>query len=583
MSSPEIIKVSGPTVQAGKIFGCFMGEVVLVGPGKLTGEIIRIEGDTAMVQVYEDTAGLKIGDPVERTEELLSVELGPGLLGGIFDGIQRSLSTLADQWGDFIERGARVPSLDREKKWDFQPLVKSGAQVEYGAVLGTVQESEGIVHKIMVPKDVRGTVDTVSGGPHTVDDTVVVLRDGTEISMRQNWNIRVPRPRSARLPLKIPMITGQRVVDSLFPIAEGGAAVIPGGFGSGKTVLEQTIAKYAEADVIIYIGCGERGNEMADTLHQMTKLKDPHTGLPLMCRTILIANTSNMPVAAREACIYTGITIGEYYRDMGYRITMLADSTSRWAEALREISSRLEEIPGEEGYPTYLSSRLGTFYERAGRARIAGRPKETGSITVVGAVSPPGGDFSEPVTQASLRMASTFWGLDYELAHQRHFPAINWRSSFSLTYERMMPWFKEKVSKNWQEMIRETHLILQREEELSEVVKIVGADSMEDRERADLEAARLIREGYLRQSAVHPTDAYCSIKRQERMLFLFLDYINRMLEAVDRGVLVDTIQESPITERLLRLKETAEDKLEQEMEELKMYYSNFFKARLREG
>ncbi|MBI5186399.1 MAG: V-type ATP synthase subunit A [Nitrospinae bacterium] len=576
--TPKIIKVSGPAVQAGNMFGCFMGEVVRAGKDKLIGEIIRIEGDTAIVQVYEDTIGLKAGDPVERTGELLSVELGPGLLGGIFDGIQRPLPGLAEHWGDFIHRGALIHRLDREKKWAFKPVVKPGDAVEYGFVIGTVQESEHILHKIMVPEGMKGVVKTVAEGDLAISDIVAVLQDGTEIKMRQRWNIREPRPRSERLPLMVPMITGQRAVDTLFPVAEGGAAIIPGGFGTGKTVLEQTIAKYAQADVIIYIGCGERGNEMADTLHQLTKLKDPHTGKLLLERTILIANTSNMPVAAREASIYTGVTIAEYYRDMGYRVAMLADSTSRWAEALREISSRLEEIPGEEGYPTYLASRIGTFYERAGRARIQGRDQETGSITVIGAVSPPGGDFSEPVTQASLRMASTFWELDYELAYQRHFPAINWRTSFSLAYPRMMAWYREKVGGEWPEMIGRTHAILQREEELSEVLKIVGADAMEDRERADLEAARLIREGYLRQSAVHPTDAYCSIKRQEKMLSLFLEYIDAMLKAVERGMSMDEIAKSPLVERLLRLKEISEESLGEEITDFRAGLKHFFES-----
>jgi V/A-type H+-transporting ATPase subunit A len=579
MTTPRIIKISGPTVQAGNMFGCFMGEVVRAGRDKLIGEIIRIEGDTAIIQVYEDTMGLSVGDSVERTGELLSVELGPGLLGGIFDGIQRPLSGLAERWGDFIQRGASMHRLDRERKWVFQPVVKPGDHVEYGAVIGTVPESERILHKIMVPKGVKGVVKTVAEGELTLSDVVATMQDGVEIKMRQRWNIREPRPRSLRLPLMVPMLTGQRAVDTLFPVSEGGAAIIPGGFGTGKTVLEQTIAKYARADIIIYIGCGERGNEMADTLHQLTKLKDPHTGKLLSERTILIANTSNMPVAAREASIYTGITIAEYYRDMGYRVAMLADSTSRWAEALREISSRLEEIPGEEGYPTYLASRLGTFYERAGRARIQGRSEEIGSITVIGAVSPPGGDFSEPVTQASLRMASTFWELDYELAYQRHFPAINWRTSFSLTYPRMMAWYKKEVSVEWPDMIGRTHAILQREEELSEVLKIVGADAMEDRERADLEAARLIREGYLRQSAVHPTDAYCSIQRQEKMLSLFLEYIDAMLKAVGGGVEMGEVLKSPLVERLLRLKEMPEEGLETEIADFQTAYKDFFESK----
>lgn len=565
----RIIKVSGPAVTAGNMLGCFMSELTRVGDNRLMGEIIRIEGDTAVIQVYEDTMGLSVGGPVERTGELLSVELGPGLIGSIYDGIQRPLPTLADKWGDFIQRGADVKRLDRERKWKFTPAVKPGDRVEWGMVLGTVQETPRVVHKIMAPKGVSGIVETALEGDFTITDTVVTLKGGRAITMRQKWNVREPRPRLNRIPLTEPLLTGQRVVDTLFPIAEGGAAIIPGGFGSGKTVLEQTIAKYAQADIIIYIGCGERGNEMADTLNQLPKLTDPHTGRPLMERTILIANTSNMPVAAREASIYTGMTIAEYYRDMGYKVTVLADSTSRWAEALREISSRLEEIPGEEGYPTYLASRLGAFYERAGRARLVGRPDETGSVTIIGAVSPPGGDFSEPVTQASLRMASTFWGLDYDLAHQRHFPAINWRISFSLTYPALSAWYALNVSPDWGAMVKKTHAILQKEEELSEVVKIVGMDSLEDRERIMLEGARLLREGYLRQSAAHPTDAFCSIKRQEEMLSTYLFFVDNMAASAERGISAETIIRFPGMEALLRLKEIPEEELDAKIESLR--------------
>jgi len=565
----RIIKVSGPAVTAGNMLGCFMSELTRVGDNRLMGEIIRIEGDTAVIQVYEDTMGLSVGGPVERTGELLAVELGPGLIGSIYDGIQRPLTTLADNWGDFIQRGADVKRLDRERKWKFTPAVKPGDRVEWGMVLGSVQETPRVVHKIMVEKGVSGIVETAVEGNFSITDPVVTLKDGRAITMRQKWNVREPRPRLDRIPLTEPLLTGQRVVDTLFPIAEGGAAIIPGGFGSGKTVLEQTIAKYAQADIIIYIGCGERGNEMADTLSQLPKLTDPHTGRPLMERTILIANTSNMPVAAREASIYTGMTIAEYYRDMGYKVTVLADSTSRWAEALREISSRLEEIPGEEGYPTYLASRLGAFYERAGRAHLVGRPDETGSVTIIGAVSPPGGDFSEPVTQASLRMASTFWGLDYDLAHQRHFPAINWRISFSLTYPALAGWYAQNVSPDWGAMVKKAHAILQKEEELSEVVKIVGMDSLEDRERITLEGARLLREGYLRQSAAHPTDAFCSIKRQEKMLSTFLFFMDSMATAAERGVSAETIIRFPGMEALLRLKEIPEEEMDAKIESLR--------------
>lgn len=565
----RIIRVSGPAVTAGNTLGCFMSELVRVGANRLMGEIIRIEGDAAVIQVYEDTMGLKVGDPVERTGELLSVELGPGLIGAIYDGIQRPLTTLATMWGDFIQRGADVKRLNREKKWRFTPAVKPGDRVEWGVTLGTVQETPRVVHKIMAPKGFSGIVDMAAEGEFTITEPVVTLRDGRSTAMRQKWNVREPRPRLDRIPLTEPLITGQRVVDTLFPIAEGGAAIIPGGFGSGKTVLEQTIAKYAQADIIIYIGCGERGNEMADTLSQLPKLTDPHTGRPLMERTILIANTSNMPVAAREASIYTGMTIAEYYRDMGYKVTVLADSTSRWAEALREISSRLEEIPGEEGYPTYLASRLGAFYERAGRARLVGRPDETGSVTIIGAVSPPGGDFSEPVTQASLRMASTFWGLDYDLAHQRHFPAINWRISFSLTYPALSAWYARNVSPDWSAMVGKVHAILQKEEELSEVVKIVGMDSLEDKERIALEGARLLREGYLRQSAAHPTDAFCSIKRQARMLSAYLFFVESMAGSSERGISAETIIRFPGMEALLRLKEIPEAELDAKIETLR--------------
>ncbi|MBI4666307.1 MAG: V-type ATP synthase subunit A [Nitrospinae bacterium] len=580
-SGGRIIKVSGPAVVAGGMFGCFMSEVALVGSEKLMGEIIRIEGDTAVIQVYEDTMGLTVGDPVERLGELLSVELGPGLIGSIFDGIQRPLPRLAERWGDFIQRGARVKRLDRNRKWKFTPSVKPGDHVEWGMVVGTVPETPRVTHRIMVPKDVSGVVATVAVGELTVEETAVTLTNGQRITLRQKWNVREPRPRLERLPLNTPLITGQRVIDTLFPIAEGGAAIIPGGFGSGKTVLEQTIAKYAQADIIIYVGCGERGNEMADTLSQLPKLIDPHTGRPLMERTILIANTSNMPVAAREASIYTGMAIAEYYRDMGYKVTVLADSTSRWAEALREMSSRLEEIPGEEGYPTYLASRLGAFYERAGRARLLGRPEETGSVTVIGAVSPPGGDFSEPVTQASLRMASTFWGLDYDLAHQRHFPAINWRISFSLTYPSLGTWYQQNVSPAWREMVSSIHATLQKEEELSEVVKIVGMDSLEDREKVILEGARLLREGYLRQSSASPADAYCSTRRQALMLDAYLFFVEKMADAVDKGLTAEMVMKFAGMEQVMRLKEVAEDELEALIGELKAAFVRYVESERR--
>ncbi len=574
----RIVKISGPTVHASGLSSCFMHEVVKLGPKKLLGEIIMIEGPLVVIQVYEDTMGLKIGEGLEQTGELLSVELGPGLIGSIFDGIQRPLPELADKWGSFIKRGVQVYNLDRKRKWSFIPSVKKGDKVTPGMVLGTVQETEKIRIKILVPKSVEGVVQEISEGEFTITEPVAKLDNGKAMSLMQRCNIRQPRPVAERLPVDTPMLTGQRILDTLFPVGEGGSAVIPGGFGTGKTVLEHTIAKYADADIIIYIGCGERGNEMADILHHFPLLKDPYSGRSLMERTILIANTSNMPVAAREASIYTGMTIAEYFRDMGFRVAIMADSTSRWAEALREISSRLEEMPGEEGYPTYLASRLGAFYERAGRARCLGRPDEIGTITIIGAVSPPGGDFSEPTTQASMRMASTFWALDYDLAHQRHFPAINWTGSYSLIYPNLVKWYTKNVDPNWPNMVKEVHAILQREEKLIEALKIIGLDAMGDRERVELEGARLIREGYLRQSSYHPTDAFCSFRRQAKMLSLFLHYYKTITTAIKKGGTLDNILQAPMKESLLRAKELHEEKLDTEIErlraEIKDYYVN---------
>ena len=545
-----------------------MNEMVRIGEAGLQGEIIKIEGDVAAIQVYEDTMGLRVGDRVELTGELLSVELGPGLIGSIFDGIQRPLVELYEQWGNFIGKGVRINALNRERRWKFSPSVKQGDAVKPGMLLGNVQETSRILHKIMVPVDVEGVIKEIKSGEFAVTDTVAVLEGGRELTLSQKWNIRKPRPSAGRLPSNVPMITGQRILDTLFPVAEGGSAIIPGGFGTGKTVLEQTIAMFADADVIIYVGCGERGNEMAEVLRKFPELIDPYSGKPLMERTILIANTSNMPVAAREASIYTGMTMAEYYRDMGYRVTLLADSTSRWAEALREISSRMEEIPGEEGYPSYLPSRLGLFYERAGCMRCLGRPDDTGVITIIGAVSPPGGDFSEPVTQASMRLAPTFWALDYDLAHQRHFPAINWHSSFSLSYPDMVKWYADNVDGDWQEMVAEVHSILQKEVELAEMVKIVGIDAMGDQERIEMETARLLKEGYLRQSSYQPNDAFCSYKRQQKMLSIFLYYIRNVTAAVKEGISADYILAAPMVERLLRLKEIPEKQIEKEIEAL---------------
>ncbi len=571
-----ITSISGPTVRAAALEGCFMHEVVLVGEQQLLGEIIRIEPGHAVVQVYEETYGLKTGAPVLRSGELLSVELGPGLLGSIFDGIQRPLEDLCAHWGNFIGRGAAVKRLSRKRRWRFAPSLKVGDPVEPGMVIGTVRETEAITHKIMAPPGVRGKIAFINGGDFPLVNTVAELDNGYKFTLRQRWNIREPRPNGGRLPFTVPLITGQRVLDTLFPVAEGGSAIIPGGFGTGKTVLEQTLAKFASADIIVYVGCGERGNEMTDVLHEFPRLKDPYTGRPLMERTVLIANTSNMPVAAREASIYTGITIAEYYRDMGLRVALMADSTSRWAEALREISSRLEEMPGEEGYPTYLASRIAAFYERAGRFKCHGRPEEQGAITIIGAVSPPGGDFSEPVTQASMRTANTFWALDYDLAYQRHFPAINWRTSYSLAVPNLAAWFETNATRGWGALVGETNAILQREEELLEIARIIGMDAMGERERVAIEAARLIREGYLRQSAASPADSFCTQTRQHKLLALFLYYARALETAQRAGAALDQILAAPMVERVLRAKELTEEELDKEQEEIKAQTAAWF-------
>jgi V/A-type H+-transporting ATPase subunit A len=575
-TSPGISGVSGPALRSSGMRGCFMHEMTRIGADKLLGEIIKIEGDYAVIQVYEDTTGLKIGDPVEGTGELLSVELGPGLLGCVFDGIQRPLPSLSSEWGNFIGKGAAIPSLDRKKLWHFTPTVSIGSEATAGMVIGTVKETDFITHKIMVPNGVQGKIARIEEGNFTVSQTVATLDTGKELTMSQKWNIREPRPTAGRLHFNVPMLTGQRVLDTLFPVAEGGSAIIPGGFGTGKTVLEQTIAKYASADIVVYIGCGERGNEMAELLNEFPRLTDPYTGRPLMERTVLIANTSNMPVAAREASIYTGITIAEYYRDMGLRTVVMADSTSRWAEALREISSRLEEMPGEEGYPTYLAGRIAAFYERAGRFKCKGRESETGSITIIGAISPSGGDFSEPVTQTSLRTASTFWALDYDLAYQRHFPAVNWQSSFSLTHKNLAGWFTTQAAPDWMRMVQETNAILQREEELADMAKVVGMDAMGEREQVEMEGARLIREGYLRQSAVHSVDAFCKLSRQVKLLSLILHYIKAANSAIRKGASLESVLQTPHMESVLRAKELPENELDKEMDGLKESITKYF-------
>ncbi len=527
----EIYRVAGPVAMVTGI-NPRMYDVVKVGHEGLMGEVIKIQGKKFTVQVYEDTSGIRPGEPVINTGMPLSVELGPGLLESIYDGIQRPLQVLQEKMGNFIERGVTASGLNHEKLWDFKPAVSVGDEVKGGSVIGTVQETMNIEHKIMVPPNVSGTVSEIKGGEFIVDDTVCVLSDGTELTMMQKWPVRVPRPVSKkRMPDK-PLITGQRILDGLFPVAKGGTAAIPGPFGSGKTVTQQQLAKWSDTDIVVYIGCGERGNEMADVLNEFPELEDPKTGRPLMERTVLIANTSNMPVAAREASVYTGITIAEYYRDMGYDVSLMADSTSRWAEAMREISSRLEEMPGEEGYPAYLSARLSEFYERAGCVNsLSG---DEGSITVIGAVSPPGGDFSEPVTQNTLRIVKVFWALDAKLSQRRHFPSINWLTSYSLYSKSLSEWFGKNVATDWVELRDNSMELLQKEAELQEIVQLVGSDALPEDQQLSLEIARMVREYFLQQNAFHPVDTYCSFDKQYKLLkaiFKFSDMANAALES----------------------------------------------------
>ena len=508
-------RISGPVVTAVGL-DAHMYDVVKVGNEELMGEVIKIQGENIIIQVYEDTAGIRPGEPVTNTGLSLAVELGPGLLTSIYDGIQRPLEVLVDKMGNFIERGVSAPGLSHEKKWEFVPTVKAGDEVKAGDVLGTVQETN-IVHKVMVPpRSKGGKVKKIAAGSFTVDETVCTLEDGTEIVMLQRWPVRVPRPVKEKLNPDIPLITGQRILDGLFPIAKGGTAAIPGPFGSGKTVTQQQLAKWSDAEIVVYIGCGERGNEMTEVLTEFPELEDPKTGKPLMERTVLIANTSNMPVAAREASVYTGITIAEYFRDMGYDVSLMADSTSRWAEAMREISSRLEEMPGEEGYPAYLAARLSEFYERAGR--VISLNGEGGSVSVIGAVSPPGGDFSEPVTQNTLRIVKVFWALDAKLSQRRHFPAINWLNSYSLYLDALNEWYDKEVSPEWNPLRAWAMAILQKESELQEIVQLVGSDALPDEEQVTIEVARMIREIFLQQNAYDAVDTFCPMSKQYDMM-----------------------------------------------------------------
>ena len=508
-------RISGPVVTAVGL-DAHMYDVVKVGNEELMGEVIKIQGESVIIQVYEDTDGIRPGEPVENTGLSLAVELGPGLLTSIYDGIQRPLEVLVDKMGNFIERGVSAPGLSHEKKWEFVPTVKAGDVVKAGDILGTVQETN-IVHKVMVPPNAKGgKIKKISGGSFTVDETICVLEDGTEIAMLQRWPVRVPRPVKEKLNPDIPLITGQRILDGLFPIAKGGTAAIPGPFGSGKTVTQQQLAKWSDSEIVVYIGCGERGNEMTEVLTEFPELEDPKTGRPLMERTVLIANTSNMPVAAREASVYTGITIAEYFRDMGYDVSLMADSTSRWAEAMREISSRLEEMPGEEGYPAYLAARLSEFYERAGR--VVNLNETDGSVSVIGAVSPPGGDFSEPVTQNTLRIVKVFWALDAKLSQRRHFPAINWLNSYSLYLDTLSAWYDREVSPEWNPLRAWAMSVLQKEAELQEIVQLVGSDALPDEEQVTIEVARMIREIFLQQNAYDAVDTFCPMSKQYDML-----------------------------------------------------------------
>jgi V/A-type H+/Na+-transporting ATPase subunit A len=553
----KIIRISGPVIEANNMRGSKMYDVVRVGTEHLIGEIIRLNEDVATIQVYEDTNGLKPGEIVSSTQEPLSVELGPGLISNIYDGIQRPLPAIYKQTGDFIARGVQTSPLDRKKKWRFVPRAKKGDLAKGGDVLGEVQESPLILHRILVPPHVQGTLFSINPeGEYTIDEPVARVETSSgslPLTMTHRWPVRKARPVTIKFDPSLPLITGQRVIDTFFPIAKGGTAAIPGGFGTGKTVMLHQLAKWSDATVVVYVGCGERGNEMTDVLREFSDLKDPKTGELLLNRTVLIANTSNMPVAARDASVYTGITIAEYYRDMGYDVALMADSTSRWAEAMREISGRLEEMPGEEGYPAYLASRLAEFYERAGRAQLIGSKHTEGSISVMGAVSPPGGDFSEPVAQNTLRITKVFWALDADLADKRHFPSINWLKSYSLYLEQVNPYWEEHVGKGWLQMLNRAMALLQKESELQEIVKLVGPDALPPRERALLEGARMIRENYLQQSAFHEVDTYCPGKKQFEMLRLMLHFSDKILDAAAKNVQMDDLIALKSKESLARL------------------------------
>lgn len=565
MNTGKIIKVSGPLIVAEGMNDVKMFDVVRVGEKKLIGEIIELRGDKASIQVYEETSGLGAGDIVISTNEPLSVELGPGLLEGMYDGIQRPLDKLLEVSGARIGRGISMPALNHDKKWEFVPIMKVGDSVSIGDILGTVQENKIFVHKILVPKGVKGVIESIESGEHTIDDTIAVVKDGKtvyKVNMYQKCPVRKGRPYAEKMAPVKPMISGQRVLDTLFPVATGGCACIPGPFGSGKTVVQHQLAKWADADVIVYVGCGERGNEMTDVLNEFPELIDPKTGESLMKRTVLIANTSDMPVAAREASIYTGITIAEYFRDMGYNVAIMADSSSRWAEALREMSGRLEEMPGEEGYPAYLSSRLAEYYERAGLVKALGSDGRIGSITAISAVSPPGGDLSEPVSQATLRIVKVFWGLSASLAYKRHFPAIDWLTSYSLYADRLSAWYDENVSEDFNRYRDKAIELLQEESNLDEIVRLVGVDALSSGDRLIMETAKSIREDYLHQDAFHEVDTYASLKKQFKMLKLIVDCYEKSLNALKNyNVNIEDILSMPVREEIGRCKYIEESEL----------------------
>ena len=567
----KIIKIAGPVIVADGMKGTQMYEMVKVGGDRLIGEIIELEGETATIQVYEETAGLKPGEIVESTGGPLSVELGPGIIGSIFDGIQRPLEKIKIVAGDYIKRGVDVPSLPKDKKWTFKPLATAGDKVQGGDIIGEVQETSAVLQKIMIPPTISGTLKTIaSPGEYTVTEDIaeVETEKGVEkVQLMQKWPVRKGRPYKKKLDPDIPLITGQRAQDTFFPVAKGGTAAIPGPFGSGKTVTQQQLAKWADADIVVYVGCGERGNEMTEVLKEFPELEDPKTGKPLMDRTVLIANTSNMPVAAREACVYTGITIAEYFRDQGYDVALMADSTSRWAEAMREISGRLEEMPGEEGYPAYLASRLAQFYERAGRVTTVGTEEKVSSVSVVGAVSPPGGDLSEPVTQNTLRICKVFWALDASLADKRHFPSIDWLQSYSLYVDSVQGWWAD-VDAEWRSNRDLAMILLQKESELQEIVQLVGPDALPDKERITLETTRMIREDFLQQNAFHEVDTYCSPDKQYKMLQTIIMFQEKAIAALERGAASEDIINLQVKEDIGRMKFVPEAEFEAKVKEI---------------